>query len=444
MSVKLLFQLFWSVAALFLLLGGGLSARGGETWAVIVGINDYGKNIPPLHYAVADANRLYALMTKGTPADHVILLTSGAQTPTGVSIVQSVSRLAKRAKPQDEFWFCFSGHGEDQNGAHYLLPSDVRISDFKRTAVNLKDLRDSLTLTCAAQHKMMIVDACHSGWDDLMEGQKGVRSDAAILWASCGAKESSWEIPELGEGVFTWFFLKKQQEINPDALRIPCVDDAASVNTHVATYIRRNKQPFTQTPQVIGALPKGGLIEVTVSPENQPGSVPPGTLVARPPLGPALLVEITDVRTQLNGTTITSEIAQSALRAALLDHNFPLVDPQAARQLEKLLDRKIAAAKAKQLGAHYLIRGRATTSATKMAITRDFVTVQATVTAEVIDETGNVLCEAVIGGTQDDPIAGTDITEGGASKMALQVAVQKLSEVLLPKLRAILSRSRDQ
>ncbi len=439
MSCKLL-----AIVAGLLVLLGGSPARAGETWAVIVGVNDYGSSIPSLRFAAADANRLYALMTKTTPADHVVLLTTGGQKPTGVIIAQSVARLAKRAKPDDEFWFCFSGHGEDQAGAHYLLPCDVQISSYKRTAINLKDLRDSLTLTCAARRKILVVDACHSGWDDLSGGQKGVPANTATVWASCGAKESSWEIPELGEGVFTWFFLQKQQQVNPNALRIPSQEDATFVNTHVSTYIRRNKQPFTQTPQVIGTLPSGGLIEAVSPPATQPVSPPPGALVARSPLGPALLVDMKEVRTQLSGKVITSNIAQASLRAALLRQNFPLVDPQAARQIATLLNRRQAGAATKKLGARFLIRGTATTTATKLAITRDFITVQATVTAEVIDETGNVLCQVVVGGTQDDPVAGTDITEGSASKMALQEATQKLTEALLPKLRAILVQSRDQ
>lgn len=436
-------KLLGILAGLLLLLGGS-PARAGETWAVIVGINDYGSSIPHLRFAADDANRLYALMTKTTPADHVVLLTTGGQSPTGVNITQSVARLAKRAKPDDEFWFFFSGHGEDQDRVHYLLPSDVQISNYKRTAINLKELRDSLTLACAARHKILVVDACHSGWDDLSGEQKGLPSNTATVWASCGAKESSWEIPELGEGVFTWFFLQKQQQVNPNALRIPNQEDAAFVNTRVSTYIRRNKQPFTQTPQVIGTLPSGSLIERDTPPGTPPASPPPGALVARSPLGPALLVDMKDVRTQLNGTVVTSGIAQASLRAALLSHNFPLVDSQAARQLATLLNRRQAGAATKKLGARFLIRGRATTSATKLGITRDFITVQATVTAEVIDETGNVLCQIVVGGTQDDPVAGTDITEGGASKMALQNAMQKLTELLLPKLRAILAQSHDQ
>lgn len=443
MPWKSLGKLLGILVGLLVLLGGS-PARAGETWAVIVGVNDYGSSIPPLHYAAADANRLYALMIKTTPADHVVLLTTGGQKPRGVTIAQSVARLAKRAKPDDEFWFCFSGHGEDQAGAHYLLPCDVQISDYKRTAINLKDLRDSLTLTCAARRKLLVVDACHSGWDDLSGEQKGLPANAATVWASCGAKESSWEIPELGEGVFTWFFLRKQAEVNPNALHIPNHEEAAYVNTRVSTYIRRSKQPFTQTPQVIGTLPSGSLIEVDTPPGTPPPATPPGALVARSPLGPALLVDMKDMRTQLNGKVITSGIAQASLRAALLRQNFPLVDPQAARQLAALMNRRQAGAATKKLGARFLIRGTATTTATKLAITRDFITVQATVTAEVIDETGNVLCQVVVGGTQDDPVAGTDITEVSASKMALQDAMQKLTETLLPKLRAILAQSRDQ
>ena len=454
-------KLFWSVLGLLTLLGGTAPAYAGEKWAVIVGVNDYGSSIPHLQYAVADAKRLYGLMTKSAPADHIILLATGeagALPPTGVNISKSVARLAAQARPDDEFWFCFSGHGEDQNGAHYLLPSDASVSDYKNTAINLKDLRDSLAQTCQAHYKLLVVDACHSGWDDLSDGRRGVGTGVTTLWASCGARESSWEIPALGEGVFTWFFLKKQAEIAPTGIRIPTKDDADAINTHVETYIRRNKQPFTQTPQVIGALPRGGLIQVDPtgnSQEENSGGVsgghplgggasalqdPPGDLLARDPLGPAILVDLPDTRTQLNGTTVKSEIALALLRKDLMAHNFPLVDPHSARQLETMLNPKTAAAKAKALGARFLIRGRAETEATKLALTGSFITVQATMTAEIIDEKGNVLAQAVVGSTQDEPVAGSDITEKGAATIALTEAARQMTDALLPKLRAILAQ----
>lgn len=432
-------SIFSSILSIFCcllaLLAGGLSARAGEKWAVIVGVNDYGENIPHLRFAAADAKRLYGLMARCTPPDHVILLASGAgRAPTRANILGSLASLAGRAKPDDEFWFCFSGHGEGQNGTPYLLPSDASVSNYKGTAINLKDVRDGLTQHCAARHKILIVvDACHSGWDDLGGGRRG--ADDAVLWASCGARESSWEIPDLGEGVFTWFFLKRQAEIDPNRLTIPSQDDAGMVNTHVETYIRRNKKPFTQTPQVIGTLPAAGVIPWGSS--SLPDS--PGSLVARAPLGPVLLVDLPDARTQLNGSTIKSEIAQAALRQALLRANFPLVDLAGAHQLRKMLDRKTAAAGAKKLGAAYLIRGRAETQAGKLAITKDFINVQAIITAELIDEDGNVLAQAVIGGTEDDPVAGSDIHENVAAKMALTDAAEKLMAALLPKLRTALA-----
>ena len=435
------------------------SAQAGEKWAVIVGVNDYGENIPHLRYAVADAKRIYGLMTKCTPPDHVVLLASGGPgpPPTRANINQSVANLASRAKPSDEFWFCFSGHGEYQNKVHYLLPSDARVSDYKKTAIDLKRLRDDLTLHCTAQHKILVVDACHSGGDDLIEGRRGVGAGAAPLMVSCRAQESSWELPELGEGVFTWFFLKKQDEIAPNSLSIPNQDDAETINTHVSTFILRNKKPFTQTPQVIGDLPiegeipwnpttnTGGRPTDGHSPVGGPPKMPdpPGTLAARDPLGPAILVDLPDARKQLNGTTVKSDIMQSALRKALLKQNFPLVDLAAARQLETLLNRKSAAAKAKKLGARYLIRGRAETEATKLAITGPFITVQATVTAELIDENGNVLAQAVIGSTEDDEAVGSNIVERSAATVALEDAAQKLTVALLPKLRAALVQPRS-
>ena len=70
---------------------------------------------------------------------------------------------------------------------------------------------------CAAQNKLVWLDACHSGGMTLKEitptlvevlQQSAAASKGFYALLSCDSNQQSWEFPELGHGVFTYFLMR--------------------------------------------------------------------------------------------------------------------------------------------------------------------------------------------------------------------------------------------
>ena len=425
------------------LLLGSAPCRAGDAWAVIVGINDYGDSARNLTCAENDAKRFDALMTKYTPASHVRLLTTDAGAPdgrpTGANVAAALQALSKKAGPDNSFWFFFSGHGEDKDGAHYLLPSDFKLEDLAHSALDLKQVRALLATGCRAGRKVMIVDACHSGLDDAASyGETAATNQSLpLLLTACRADQYAYELKSLKEGVYSYYLLQQlENSAGARGLTVPDESLTDAVGSAVATCVRRANKPTPQTPRVFGTPPTGGLLASAVV--LDPPQADADAMEARPPLGPGVVIDLPDARTLLDGQTVPSDFVESALRRKLLEESFPLVDPKAARQLDALKDRQQAAQKARQLGAKFLVRGRAETSSAKLEIAAGFITVQATITAELVDDSGRVLAQFVVPGGAEDTIAASRVTEVGAAKIALGEAEQELADQLLPKLRQAL------
>lgn len=217
------------------LIGGGVSSAGtGRTWAVIVGINKYQKDVTPLTCAVSDAMAFKdALMyDAGAKEDDIFLLTSdqtGNRSPDKSSIIRWISYAKQNAGPADSFIFFFSGHGIDMENESYLLTieadpysretleaSSLKVSDIKRYLTEMK-----------AGKILVFVDACRNdprsgkGEHDnaLSESfSKGLsikgpetsqeREQTFATFFSCKVGQRSFEWNEKNMGFFTYYLVK--------------------------------------------------------------------------------------------------------------------------------------------------------------------------------------------------------------------------------------------
>jgi hypothetical protein len=192
-----------------------------KKYALIVGINTYsGKNIPPLRYAVRDAEELYKVVIDprrgGFPLESVALLTDSSGTPpTAANIGRSLTKIRTSAREEDLVLVFFSGHGYEEAGRAYLLPQGADLDALDFTAIE----RDAFVREIdkiVANRVIVILDACHAG--GISRGGKGAGRDAALsdryygqftgsrgraFIASCGGGQLSWEDEEAGHGVFT-------------------------------------------------------------------------------------------------------------------------------------------------------------------------------------------------------------------------------------------------
>ena len=88
-----------------------------ESWAVIIGINEY-KHMQNLNYAVNDAKSVKEMLMKNYNyrEDHIKMILDENATKNG--ILQGFNELLQEAKEDDRVIVFYAGHGET-----YTLPS---------------------------------------------------------------------------------------------------------------------------------------------------------------------------------------------------------------------------------------------------------------------------------------------------------------------------------
>jgi hypothetical protein len=190
----------------------------GEKWAVIIGINDY-DTASDLQYCVADARGLHDVLTGpscGFPKRNVRLLVDDApdraDRPNQGNVIGALSKWLTLPKQNDLVLVYFSGHGQDEGDESYLLPSSAQESAPALTGIPLKYVRDQLRL-CRAQRKLLMVDMCHGGGKGIaaMSGTAQrilAQARGMLTLASCQVEEKSYEWPDKGHSVFSYYLLE--------------------------------------------------------------------------------------------------------------------------------------------------------------------------------------------------------------------------------------------
>lgn len=131
--------------------------------AIVIGINDYARGIPPLRTAVNDARRLGALLAAEHGYEVLEVLDGAATRARLVSLLND--ELPSRVGADDRVCFYFAGHGvaidghDGPNG--YLLPVDASRSD-EGTFLDMPLVHDAL-VDLACRHMLVILDSCFSG-----------------------------------------------------------------------------------------------------------------------------------------------------------------------------------------------------------------------------------------------------------------------------------------
>jgi len=129
-----------------------------NSWAVVVGIDNYKNGIPILRTAVNDARRLADLLERR----HGYRVECLAHDVTDLRLKVLITSLDKRVGPDDRLLFYFAGHGiaydgDDGRPAGYLIPENAERDKSKFLA--MEDLHASLTaLKC--RHMLLILDCC--------------------------------------------------------------------------------------------------------------------------------------------------------------------------------------------------------------------------------------------------------------------------------------------
>lgn len=151
-----------------------------------------------------------------------------AALPKQLLVQASLQQIVQAAKPQDTVLFYFSGHGvlDAASLQAFLCLTDTDRDDLPNTGLGIRQLLDLLS-QCQAHQQIVWLDACHSGGmtlratgrseqtlsnptPQLLEvlQQQATRSQGFYALLSCDQNQLSWEFPELGHGVFTYYLMR--------------------------------------------------------------------------------------------------------------------------------------------------------------------------------------------------------------------------------------------
>lgn len=212
-----------------------LEISNANLWLLLIGVNYYqDSSLPTLQYSAIDCQGLgEALLdvTQVFPQKKVLIHHDFAPQPPQLKTVKSsLEQVAAAAQPQDTVLFYFSGHGvlEPDSQQAVLCLTDTRKDKLLETGLKLQELLKCLG-NCAARQQLVWLDACHSGGMTL-RGARGKRETTTLInptsqlvevlrqraaqsqgfyaLLSCDQTQQSWEFPELGHGVFTYYLMR--------------------------------------------------------------------------------------------------------------------------------------------------------------------------------------------------------------------------------------------
>lgn len=203
-----------------------------KLWILLIGVNQYQdqKNLPSLQYSALDCQGLGEALKEATASltakEVIIHHDFVSQRPLIADVQQSIQYIIAAARPKDTILFYFSGHGilETTTQQVVLCLADTNTEQLLTTGLPLNTLLKQLS-NCAASQQLVWLDACHSGGmtlrgtaresladpsTQLVEvlRHKAAESQGFYALLSCDQTQQSWEFPELGHGVFTYYLMR--------------------------------------------------------------------------------------------------------------------------------------------------------------------------------------------------------------------------------------------
>ena len=198
-----------------------------DSWAVIVGINDY-QNWPKLRYCVNDANAIEQMLISqyGFKKSNIIKLLD--KDATRERIVWALGdQLAdpNKVRREDRVFVFFAGHGATRklpSGKElgYIVPVDAESEASQAKSISMAQLQEFCELI-PAKHLYFVVDSCYSGLALTRSGGTSGKSTnyleeitkrmARQILTAGGADQQVADNGPGGHSIFTWTLLQGLQ-----------------------------------------------------------------------------------------------------------------------------------------------------------------------------------------------------------------------------------------
>lgn len=262
-----------------------------NSWAVVVGIDDYAK-WPKLNYAVRDAQALRQMLIErfGFARERVLMLTNGDATranilalfnqhlggaTAGVAGAAGGVAAASKVKRDDRLLVFFAGHGATRKLSSgrdlgYIVPVDSDPQQFSTDAIPMTELQN-IAESLEAKHVLFVMDACYSGLGLTRGGTSrfltgNARRLGRQMLTAGGADQLVADGGPNGHSIFTWTLLQAlggKGDLNGDGM---------ITATELAAYVAPAVAGVSQQTPAFGSLPgsEGGefVFELQSDPES--------------------------------------------------------------------------------------------------------------------------------------------------------------------------------
>lgn len=259
-----------------------VSADYGDSWAVVIGIDEYEK-WPKLQYATRDAETVRDELMQhfGFKADRIFTLLNGQATRNAILNVFHEHFVHDTAGKSDRLFVFFAGHGATRalssgRNLGYIIPVDSHPDRFESDAIPMTELQN-ISESITPKHALFVMDACYSGLGlargsaDRFLKDNAKRQGRQMLTAG-GADQMVADGGPDGHSVFTWTLLQAlagKGDLNGDGLMTA---------TELAAYVGPAVAGISQQTPAFGSLPgsQGGefVLERRAEVEFLEGSSP--------------------------------------------------------------------------------------------------------------------------------------------------------------------------
>ena len=198
----------------------------GDLYLISVGVSNYREDSLDLRYAAADARAFHRALLKQKGKNyrqiHEILLADGSkEAPTAANIQDALDLFAQASKDDTVILF-LAGHGVNEDGQYYFLPSDARQRWNrwrKSSVIKWRVLQDALEESQG--QRLLFVDTCHAGNAFNSRLIKDAADAKIVVISATDSDSFAQELPKLKHGVFTYALLeglKGKADYNRDKL----------------------------------------------------------------------------------------------------------------------------------------------------------------------------------------------------------------------------------
>lgn len=237
----------------------------GDSWAIVIGIDDYAK-WPKLQYAARDAAAIRQILVDryAFASDHVFSLLNGDATRSNILSLFHDKLVHGGVQKNDRIFVFFAGHGATKKltsgrDLGYIIPAESDPDRFATDAIPMTEIQN-IAENLSAKHVFFIMDACYSG----LGLTRGAGSSAYLrdnakrigrqMLTAGGVDQMVADGGPDGHSIFTWTLLQGLEgkgDLNGDGL---------ITATELAVYVAPAVANISQQTPAFGSLPgsKGG------------------------------------------------------------------------------------------------------------------------------------------------------------------------------------------